>query len=149
MSHLDKRRVLDALAAQLLRCEPISQEQSRYLGVAFWRIANGEDANNVLGVRPKKGQRQTGAVARQRMSLILHWIAGAIQPDPTGCERPLTIEQACELAMDSIVPAAKNAFPGADDCVYDAEYLMRCWSERENKHMRSSGRKFNDDDFPY
>ncbi len=149
MSHLDKRRVLDALSRQLLRGELLSPEQSEYLGVALWRIANGEDANAVLEVRPKKGQRQTGAIARQRMSLILHWVAGAMEPGPTSCASPLTVEQACELAVDSIVPIAKKAFPGADDCTYDVEYLVRCWSEPGYQHMRSIDRQFYDDDFPY
>lgn len=149
MSYLDKRRVLDALLVQLLREESLSPEQSQYLGVALWRIANGEDANVVLEVRPKQGQRQTGAIARQRMSLILHWVAGAMEPDSTSGASPLTVEEACELAIDTIVPIAKKAFPGADDCTYDVEYLMRCWSEPGYQHMRSIDRGFYDEDFPY
>jgi hypothetical protein len=149
MSHLDKRRVLDALSVQLLRGETLSPEQSQYLGVALWRIANGEDANAVLEVRPKQGHRQTGAIARQRMSLILHWVAAALESDPTGSDRPLSVEQACQLAVDSIVPAAKQAFPGGDSCTYDFDYIMRCWSDPSNEHMRSPSRKFYDDDFPY
>ena len=149
MSHLNKRRVLDTLESQLLRGELLSPEQSQYLGVALWRIANGEDANAVLEVRLKKGQRQTAAIARQRMSLILHWVAVAMEPDPTGCTSPLTVVQACELAVDSIVPIAKKTFPGVDDSTYDVEYLVRCWSEPLYQHMRSIDRQFYDDDFPY
>lgn len=150
MSFLDKRRALNELSKQLFRGEMLSEEQSQYLGMIFWRIANGEDANAVLEVRPKRGQTNPKVIARQRMSLILHWVAGAMHPDPNDSTKcPLTVEQACELAMDTIVPIAKKAFPGADECTYDVEYLVRCWSEKGYKHMRLTERGFYDDDFPY
>lgn len=149
MSHLDQQRILDALSLQLFREEPLSDEQMKYLAVIFGRIANGEDANIVLEVRPRQGQKTSDAIAKKRMSLILHWIAAAIAPDSESKGKPLTIVKACELAMDTIVPVAKRMYPGADDCTYDTEYLVRCWSEPKYKHMRSSERSFFDNDFPY
>ncbi len=149
MSHLDKRRIIGALSRQIFNGEQLSPEQSQYLGSALERIANGEDANAVLEVRPKRGQRNTGAITRRRTSLIMHWIAGLREPDPTDGGSIPSVEEACILAIDTIVPVAKKIFPGADDCNYDVEYLMRCWSEPDYQHMRSSVRQFYDDDFPY
>jgi len=149
MSYLDKRRILSALSQQLFREEPLSSEQMKYLSVVFWQIANGEDANIVLAVKPRRGQKMSDAVAKQRMSLILHWVAGAVNSDTNCNGKKLTIVEACEAAIDSIVPIAKQLYPGADDCVYDVEYLVRCWSEPTYRHMRSVDRQFFDDDFPY
>ena len=149
MSHLDKRRVLGALSEQLYREEPLSQDQLKYLAAVFYRIANGEDANKVLEVRPGRGQRTSDAIANKRMSLILHWVAGAIAPNSESKEKPLTVADACVLAMESIVPVAKIMYPGADKCTYDAEYIARCWSEPAYQHMRSPSRSFFDNDFPY
>ena len=138
-----------ALSMQLFRGEPLSQDQTQYLAFVLWRIANGEDANAVLEVRLKRGQRDSDAVAKQRISMILHWVAGAIEPDPRSNQKPLTLEQACTLAVNTIVPLAKSFFPGADNCTYDVEYLLRCWSEPAYQHMRSLDRVFFDNDFPY
>lgn len=149
MSYKDNQRILCALSAQLLGEESLSPEQSQYLGLTLHRISQGEDANHVLGVRPKKGQKTADALARQRMSFILHWIAGQVAADPDGDTKPISIEKACELAVDSIVPLAKRAFPGADNRNYSADYLARCWSAPENKHMRSPNRGFYDRDYPY
>jgi len=149
MSHLDKRRIIGALSRQIFNGESLSPEQSRYLGTALQRISNGEDANAVFEVRPKRGQRNNGAIARKRLNLIMHCMAGLMEPDPTGCESTPTVEEACIWATQTIVPVAKKAFPGADDCNYDVEYLMRCWSAPEYQHMRSPVRQFYDDDFPY
>jgi 3-oxoacyl-(acyl-carrier-protein) synthase len=147
MSHLDNRRILEALAHRLFRGEKLSEEEARFLGIVLGRIANGEDANKVLGVRPKKGQTESAAIARQRLSMILSWIAAQIEPDANG--RRKSIEAACAAAVHSIVPAAKLMFPGDDERVYDHEYLMRCWSAPEYRHMRTSKRSFYNEDFPF
>ncbi len=83
------------------------------------------------------------------MSLILHWVAGAIQPDPASHRRAMSIEAACELAVTTIVPVAKATFPGADNRQYDVEYIMRCWAEPDYAHMRSPDRGWLDTDYPY
>jgi hypothetical protein len=147
MSHLDNRRILGALGYRVLKREKLSEEEASYLGIVLGRIARGEDANQVLGVRPAKGRTDAGAVARKRLSWILSWIAAKTEPDANG--RKMSIEDACASAVNSVVPVAKQMFPGADSRAYDADYLMRCWSEPKYKHMRTSKRSFYDEDFPY
>lgn len=149
MSYLDNQRVLMSLALQIQRKEPLSEEQLQFLAVVFYRIGAGEDANKVLSVRLQQGQKLSDVVARCRMSLILHWIAGAIQPDPQSNSKHMTVEAACVEAVTTIVPVARKAFPGADSQQYDAEYIQRCWSEPAYAHMRSPDRGWIDSDFPY
>ncbi len=149
MSYLDNRRRLLDLAKQIDSGAVLSEEQKGFLAYALSRIGAGEDANEVLGVRLMRGQKLSDVIARQRMSLILHWVAGAIQPDPDSNERAMSVEAACELAVKTIVPFAKAMFPGAEDWQYDVEYLMRCWSEPDYAHLRSPGRGWFDTDYPY
>lgn len=149
MNHLDHQRILLDLGLQLDRGEPLSEEQQRFLSMAFYRIGTGEDANKVLSVRPRRGERLSAVIARRRMSMILHWVAGAVQPNPGASDKPLSVEAACALAITTIVPVAKTAFPGADDRQYDADYIFRCWSDPAYSHMRSPDRSWFDPDFPY
>lgn len=147
MSQLDNRRALLDLAIQLERGEALSDEQSRFLAAAFYRIGRGENANKVLGLEFGRGERASAAIDRMRMSMILHWVACRVRPDPKSNDKAMSIENACELAVETIVPVAKATYPGADDRQYDAEYILRCWSEYA--HMRSTERGWFDPDFPY
>ncbi len=149
MNNLDHRRVLLDLAFQLDRNEPLSPEQIRFLSIVFYRISSGEDANKVLQVKPRPGQKLKDVTARRRLSVILHWIACAVNPDPESQEKATSVEAACELAMQTIVPAAKKMYPGADDHNYEAEYLQRCWHAPEYAHLQSCERGWFDPDYPY
>ena len=149
MSPLDHQRALLDLAYQLSSHEPLLPEQINFLSIVLYRIGNGEDANKVLGVKLKPGQKLKDVIARRRLSFILHWIACAINPDPGSTEKAMSVEAACELASHEIVPKAKMIFPGADDNDYDVEYLLRCWTAPEYEHLRSCERQWFDSDFPY
>lgn len=149
MSQLDHRRALLDLAYQLDRGEALSDEQRRFLAVVFYRIGRGEDANKVLGLEFGRGERLSDAIARMRMSMILHWVACRVKPDPSSDEKAMSIEKACALAVDTIVPMAKAVYPGADRRHYDAEYILHCWGKPEYAHMRSTERGWFDPDFPY
>ena len=149
MSHEDHKRALLDLAYQFDRGDDLTDSQRQYLAVVFYRVATGEDANKVLQLKSTKGKKLSDVIARRRMSLILHWVAGAMHPDPNTDEQAMTLSQACVEAMDTIVPLAKMAFPGADNREYDAEYIARCWSDPTYAHMRSPERGWFDPDFPY
>lgn len=150
MSHLDKRRHLLALSAQIARKESLSDEQLTVLALVCFRIGNGENANKVLSVTPQKGRSYADAIARIKLSFILHWIKGAITPmdsDPPGLG--LTIEAACEQAWEKIVPAANTIYGNPSGAEYSPEYLKKCWFQADKKHMQNAGRNFYDDDNPY
>lgn len=150
MSHLDKRRHLLALSAQILRKEPLSDEQLSFLALVFFRIGNGENANDVLSVMPERGRSDADAIARIKLSFIMHWIKGAITPmdnDPPGLG--LTIEAACEQAWLKIVPVANTTYGNPSGADYNPEYLKKCWFQENKKHMQSADRNFYDEDNPY
>jgi hypothetical protein len=149
MSHEDTKRVLLDFAFQLDRGEPISDSQREFLSIVLYRIATGEDANKVLGTVGGKGKTLSAIIARRRMSMILHWVAGATDTDSCHETEPMTVSEACVQAMATIVPKAQAAFPGADHREFDAEYIERCWGEPTYKHMRSPERGWFDPDYPY
>ena len=149
MSHEDQKRILLDLARQLDAGEELDASQMRYLAIVFYRIASGENANVVLGVKPSRGQKPADITNRRRMSMILHWVACAMQPSPSSDQKAMTLAEASVLAMDTVVPKAKLAFPGAEDKIYDADYIQRCWTDPAYAHMRSTKRTFFDKDLPY
>jgi hypothetical protein len=140
-NYLDQRRALRDLAGQLLRGEALLPVQSSYLGLAFLRIADGENANSVLSVSPRKGQTDAQAMSRQNLSIVMHWIAGAVAPEPVGYG--YSVEKACQEA----VPIAQKQFGDSTGEKYDALYLRKKWYEYQ--HMQSDTRLFYDKDFPY
>ena len=149
LSPEDHKRALLDLSHQLASGDDLTDSQKQYLAIVFYRIATGEDANKVLGVRLERGVKKTDLVARRRMSFILHWVACAMYPDPQTDKQAMTLTQACEAAISAIVPLAKKKFPGADHHTYDVEYIERCWSEPTYAHMRSTQRRWFDPDYPY
>ena len=149
MDKYDHMRMLLELAYQLDRNEELSIEERKYLAFALARIGKGEDANKVLNLKLARGEKESDAIAGRRMSMILHWVACAVIPDEDLEFKGMSIEKACELACETIVPIAKNFYPGADKTKYDAEYIKRSWSEPANAHMRSPERGWFDPDFPY
>ena len=149
MNRYDHMRALLGLAHQLDRGEELSADQRNFLGIALYRIGTGEDANHAFNVQGGRGLKLADVIARRRMSVILHWVACAVDADAESGETAMSIEAACVEAIDSIVPVAKEAFPGADHCAYDADYIRQCWTDPKYAHMRSPMRSWYDPDFPY
>ena len=146
MNALDTRKRLKAFAEQMKEgCAP-SDEQYRYLHWAFEKIAAGEDANKVLGVAFSRGKKQSDAEARQKLSLILHWVAGAITPtdgDPPG------LGYTHERAFREAAILARQVFGVSATDKYDAQYIKKCWYAADKKHMQSPVRHRLDSDSPF
>lgn len=149
MNRYDQMRILGDLAQQLYRDKDLTPAQRDFLAIALYRISTGEDANKVFNVNGGQGFKLSDAIARRRMSVILHWVAGAMEPVVGSEKNFMTLDAACEEATSTIVPAAKAMFPGADGQKYDAEYIKKCWNSAAYRHMRSPDRSFYDPDFPY
>ena len=97
-----------------------------------------------LALRSRGTKRKP--VARQKLSAVLHWVAGAITPtdgDPPGLG--LTLEQAFEQA----VPLARKLFAVEGSEKYDASYIKKCWYAADKAHMRDSNRGHFDQDSPF
>ena len=146
MNPLDYRKNLAAFAQKMESKTEPTEEQYQYLADAFTRISKGDDANKVLGVAFQKHQTETNAAARQKLSAVLHWVAGAITPtdgDPPGLG--LTLEQAFEQAA----PVARKLFAVEGSEKYDASYIKKCWYAADKAHMRDPNRGHFDQDSPY
>jgi len=104
---------------------------------------------SVLDATQQQGIKKNDAIAKQRMSFILQMVQCFMYPDPNSDEQDMTLEEACRKAKDEVVPVAKKLFPGKERRKYTAEYIQRCHSSPEYKHMRSPIRTWVDDDYPY
>jgi hypothetical protein len=149
VNRYDHRRALLDLAHRLGRGDELSTNERDFLCLALYRVGTGEDANHVFNVQGGRGLKLADVIARRRMSVILHWVACAVNADSEPGETVMSIEAACVEAVDSIVPLAKEAFPGADHCVYDVDYIRQCWTDPKFAHLRSPMRGWYDPDFPY
>ena len=146
MNPLDYRKNLAAFAQQMQSKTEPTEEQYQYLADSFARISKGEDANKVFGVSFQKHHTETNAVTRQKLSMVLHWVAGAVTPtdgDPPGLG--LTLEQAFEQAA----PLARKLFTMEGSGKYDASYIKKCWYAADKAHMRDPNRGHFDQDSPY
>ncbi len=98
------RKRFRALAAQLRSGKDLSIEQTKWLSIAFEEIANGVDANVVLGVIYLQGRKKADEVRREKLGLLFSWIMVAIEPSPydseTGVKKPLRITAALNMASD-------------------------------------------------
>jgi hypothetical protein len=143
----DYRRIYLKLADDI-PSKRLSKTQKLWLSTVFHRIGRGEDANSVLGLSLKRGQKRSDGAARQRLSLVMQYIACLLDEPKVKGRRTMSLQAACEKAMVTIVPASKALYPSTKGPTYDAEYLSRCWYAPEYAHMRSETRSLYDADAP-
>ena len=146
MNPLDVRKRLKVFAQKLEMHSPLSDEEQGYLANVFDRISDGEDANEVLGVKFGKGNSLSDAKKRQALSFIIHWIESAIQP--VDAEIPglgYDVSQACNEAA----PILRKMLGVEDSDKYDAEYIRQCYYKPAYAHMRSELRRALDQDSPF
>jgi len=146
MNPLDVQKRLKVFAQKLSTHAPLSNEEHEYLANVFDRIAEGEDANEVLGVKFGKGNSLSDAKKRQALSFIIHWIECAIQP--VDAEIPghgYDVSQACNEA----VPILRKMLGVEDGDKYDADYIRQCYYKPAYAHMRSELRRALDQDSPF
>jgi len=145
MNHLDHRLRLGYLAQRLLRNQPLTLAESKFLGGPRMQKKNGADANKVHGVARRRGQSDADALARKKLSMVMHWVACAIKP--VDDEMPglgYTLNQALEEAAKF----ARALFQ-VDGDQYDASYLRKCWYAKDKAHMHNVIRTDRDADLTY
>jgi hypothetical protein len=135
MSPLDTRKYLAAFVRQIQAGEPVTDEQREYFAEVFDRISQGEDANAVLGLKFEVGKTEDAAQKRQKMSLILHWISGAINKSDLHETDPYTLDAACVRAVEVF------------SLEFDASYLKKQWYNYQ--HMQDPIRTWRDEDSPF
>jgi hypothetical protein len=74
------------IAVDLLDGAALSSDDRNFLVGAFWGIGKGDDANVMLGVKAKRGERKTPEqlAKRDKIRFALSWIAAAIRPAENG-----------------------------------------------------------------
>ena len=137
MNPIANRKIWAAFMNQLKEQKPLTCEQFSHLALVFEEILNGVDANEALGLKYKRGNKEADGVARNKISLVLHWVAGAISPKAEG-GLGFTIDKACEEAA--------NEF---DSLGYSPEVIRKYWYQKDKAHMQSALRNTFDPDSPY
>ena len=146
MNPLDVKKRLQVFAKKMSNKSLLTNEEYEFLAKVFDRIANGEDANEVLGVKFARGNSLTHAKNRQAISFIIHWIECAIQP--TDGEIPglgFSVSQACTEAA----PILRTMLGVKGTEKYDAEYIRQCYYNQDFAHMRSTSRGVFEQDSPF
>jgi hypothetical protein len=146
MNPLDVKKRLKVFAKRMSTHSPLSNEEYDYLANAFMQIADGEDANQVLGVKFGRGNSLSDGKKRQALSVTIHWIECAIQP----ADGPIpglgySVSKACSEA----VPVLRKMLGVEDSEKYDAEYIRQCYYKPEFSHMRTELRGVFDRDSPF
>lgn len=144
MNPTDRRKYLTVFAQQMQQKKELTEPQFEYLANVFAKISAGEDANEVLGLKYQRGNGPTKDKTRQKLSLVLQWIACATE-STTDDGLGYTLEEACNKA----VPFARGIFGDKDSQKYDVEYLKKCWYKSDYAHMRSPTRGHFDKDSPF
>lgn len=146
MNPLDVQKRIKVFATKLSTGTPLSDEERTYLANVFGRIADGEDANEVLGVKFGRGKSLSDARKRQAISFIIHWIECAIQPVNSAIPGlGYDVSEACNEAA----PILRKMLGVEDSDKYDAEYIRQCYYRPEFAHMRSELRGTLDQDSPF
>ena len=146
MNPLDVKKRLKVFAQKLSTHTPLSNEEHEYLSNIFSRIADGEDANEVLGVKFGRGKSLSDARKRQALSFIIHWIECAIEPvDSDMPGLGYSVSEACIQAE----PILRKMLEVEGTDKYDAEYIRQCYYKPEFVHMRSVYRGVLEQDSPF
>lgn len=140
MNPLDHRKNWIAFTHQLREKKPLSDEQFEYLDMVFTKILNGCDPKEALGLKYSRGTSEKDAISRQKISIVLSWVACAIEPlekdgEPWGSG--LTLEEA--------FVQAETLFPSFG---YSADTIRKYWYSSDKSHMQSPERFFSDPDSP-
>jgi hypothetical protein len=147
MNPREQKRRFKQLSDRLLNGDEFSVGEREWFAGAFKKIADGEDVNEVLGLKNGVGHSDYDALKKQQLSLALHWIAGANQPkdgDLPGLG--LNISAACRAAskiFENNIKYKGRKIP------LDPEYLRQRWYKKDYKHMQNPFRRNDDPDHPY
>jgi hypothetical protein len=115
---------LRKIAVDLRDGAALSSDDRNFLIGALWGIGNGDDANVILGVKAKRGQRKTAdeTSKRDRMRIVIGWIAAAVQPAESGGRG---------LSVDDAIASAAEAFRLPEDT------LRTYWKSHPEWHSPS------------
>lgn len=94
---------LRRIANELEHGRALPHEDSKFLIDALWRIGEGENAAEILGVKAKRGERKSSeaAAATERRHFLLPLMTSLMQPIADGGQG-LTLDEAADLAAEGM-----------------------------------------------
>lgn len=144
------------MAEQIRDSDKLSTEIREYLAGVFAQIAEGYDANDVLGLSRSKGDKELNEVFRLNLAKIFHWIVSAKRPEPDGYGLNLTqaFEAASALSYGKSWKHPKKGFvvPSQSPRVFrpiTANALRSAWYNKNYKDLQTLDVLYGSFDFPY
>jgi len=135
----NQRKQFQALSKQLANSGLLTKEQVSYFARVFKRIGDGEDANEVLGLKYSAGRSEVDELSRQDLALKFQLVMTYIEKD-NGNE--LTVTQALEEV--SKISQSNNSLRPVE---YSS--LKRRWYDKKYKHLKKLEVSPLDVDSPY
>lgn len=136
MNPIDHRKNWIAFVHQLRAKQALQPEQFEHLAKVFGDILNGVDANEALGLKYARGNNPDKAIARQKISLVLHWVSCAIAP---------LSEDGLGMSLAAAFESASVAF---EEFGYSPEQIEKYWYQKDKAHMQDVYRTHYDKDSP-
>ena len=137
MNPIDHRKNWITFTHQLRAKKALQPEQFEHLAKVFEDILNGVDANEALGLKYARGNSPDKATARQKISLVLHWVSCAIAPES---------EDGLGMSLAEAFEAAADAF---EQFGYPPEQIEKYWYHKDKLHMHNEEQGHFDQDSPF
>jgi len=136
MNPIDHRKNWIAFVHQMQSKNPLTPVQFEHLAKIFKEILDGKDANEALGLKYKRGNTEGKAIARQKISLVLFWVACACESESDG---------GLGLTLNEAFIKASEVF---EKFGYSPEMIEKYWYQEDKSHMRNALRGYFDQDSP-
>jgi hypothetical protein len=121
---------LRKIAVDLLHGPALSSDDRDFLIGAIWGIGKGDDANFMLGVKAKRGERKTPeqVAKRDKMRFALSWIAAAIRPAEN---------EGLGMSLDEAIESAAKKKRGKFKFGLSEDTLRTYWKSHPKWHSPS------------
>ena len=153
---IQQRRSLGRLADRIELGETLSVEDREYVVGTLRQLSEGADANEVFGLKKRKGEKTIDDEKRKNLSALFHWITGAMEKPPLGYGLNATeaIDAAAALSNNETYRCAKKNLvlePGTPNLFkpISPENLRKAWYKDHYQHLKKIEIDVSDRDFPY
>ena len=153
---IQQRRRLGQLADRIEVDEILRVVDREYIVGTLRQLFERADANEVFGLKKRKGEKTIDDEKRKNLAALFHWMMGAMEKPPLGYGLNATeaIEAASALSNSETYRCAKKNLvfePGTPNLFkpISPENLRKAWYKNDYKHLKKIEIDVGDRDFPY
>ena len=152
---IQQRRRLGQLADRIELNETLRVVDREYVVGTLRQLFEGADANEVFGLKKRKGEKTIDDEKRKNLAALFHWMMGAMEKAPLGYGLNATeaIDAAAALSNKETYRCAKKNLvlePGTPNLFkpVSPENLRKAWYKKNYKHLKKIEIDVGDRDFP-